>query len=79
MTQPKYWIPEAIKTKSSLRKKLNVPVGKKIDMSVLEKIKKQPIGTHVSYRGKTHTITRKLKKRAVLAHTLRQMQKKAAK
>ena len=73
-----YWIPKAIKSKSSLRKQLHVPEGQKIDESVLHKIREQKKGTHVRSHGHTVTITTKLKKRAVLALTLKKMRKKAA-
>jgi hypothetical protein len=74
-----YWIPKAIKSKSSLRRQLHVKTGENINPVVLEKIREQDVGTHVQTKGYKVPVTRKLKKRAVLALTLRKLQKKPRK
>lgn len=71
-----YWIPKAIKSKSSLRKQLYIPKGQTISETTLEKIKEQPKGTHVQSHGHKVPVTSKLKKRATLAMTLKRLQKK---
>jgi hypothetical protein len=70
------WIPKAIKQKSSLRKQLHVPEGEPINTETLEKIKRQEKGSHISSHGKTVPVTKMLKKRATLALTLKNLQKK---
>lgn len=71
-----YWISKAIKQKSGLREQLHMKTGETIKPEVLEKIKAQPIGTHVVSHGKSVPVTKKLKKRATLAMTLKKLQRK---
>ena len=72
----KIWIPQAIHSKSELRKSLHVPTGQAIPEHTLNEIKRKQPGEHVMSHGKSVAITPKLKKRATLAKTLRDMQKK---
>ena len=73
------WIDKAIKRKSSLREQLNVPKGHNIPETTLHDIADKQIGSKVTYRGKQYTVTQKLKKRAVLARTLKDFQKRKSK
>lgn len=74
---PKYWIHDAVKAhkKGTLHRQLKVPMDKKIPKRLLSKIKGAEIGKTVrnpSKVGKRRVkVTGLLKKRAVLAHTLR--------
>ena len=72
------WIDKAIKRKSSFREQLHVPKGRNIPEGVINDIKDKPIGSKVTYRNKQFTVTQKLKKRAVLASTLKKFQKRSA-
>lgn len=62
MAEKKKWIQEAIKKPGSLRKSLHVKEGEKIPESKLKKAE--------------HSKNPKMKKRAVLAETLKKMHKK---
>lgn len=66
----KLWIQQAIKKKGALRKALGIKDDETIPKSVLMKIKNAEIGTKVSFKGKSITVTGLLKKRASLALTL---------
>lgn len=68
-THPRF-IQRAIKRPGALRRALGIKKGRKIPSSVLSKIARAKIGKRISVDGKI-TVTRKLKKRAVLARTLR--------
>jgi hypothetical protein len=57
--------------KGALRKQLGIHEGRNIPDGLLERIAETPIGNHVSYNGKSLTVTPLLKKRAVLARTYR--------
>lgn len=71
MRRSKYWIQTTgirrIKHRGALHKQLKIPQGRKIPSKLLTEISKASIGTKV--RG--HRVTGLLKKRAVLARTLR--------
>ena len=73
----KYWIQNAVSKhkKGSLHRQLGVPKDKKIPKSLLARIKKTEIGNTVKNPCKTGKrkmkVTPLLKKRAVLAYTLR--------
>lgn len=75
----KYWIQDAVKKgkKGSLHRQLGVPKNKTIPKALLNKIKATPIGKKIKNPAKTGKrrvkVTRLLKKRAVLAHTLREL------
>lgn len=56
--------------KGALHRQLGIPVGKKIPTSTLEKIIKAEIGSKVKVDG-YRKVTGKLKKRSVLARTMR--------
>ena len=71
-----YWIDDAIKRKSGLRQELHVPKDKVIPNQTLEQIKNREQGERITSFGKKVTITKKLKKRATLAMTLKNLQKK---
>jgi len=72
-----YWIQDAVKKhkKGSLHKQLDIPAKKKIPKRLLSKIKAAPIGKTIKNPTRTGKrrvrVTGLLKKRAVLAHTLR--------
>jgi len=69
----KLWISGAIKKKGALRSQLGIKEGEKIPKSLLRRISKAKVGTKISFRGKSITVTAKLKKRAVLAMSLGKM------
>jgi len=75
----KLWIQDAVSKhkKGTLHKQLGVPNSKKIPKSLLTKIKHAKIGKTVKNPSKTGKrrvkVTRLLKKRSVLAHTLRRL------
>lgn len=73
--KPKFWIKKAIGKPGALRKQLGIKDGEKIPKSILNKIAKAEIGTKVSFRKKSITVTAQLKKRAVLALKLGKMKK----
>jgi len=72
-----YWVSSAFKeeTAGRLRRQLQMPKGKNIPITLLQKIKNSDIGTRITNPTKTGkkrlTVTRLLKKRAVLAHSAR--------
>lgn len=70
-----FWIPKT--KKGALSKMLGIPEDAIIPMPLLERIKNAPIGSEVSNIwgiGKRYIkVTALLKKRAVLAHTLKRM------
>ncbi len=73
----RYWIRDAVKEgrEGALSRQLGVPVEENIPVTLLERIKNASIGETV--RNPTETgkrrvrVTRLLKRRAVLAHTLK--------
>lgn len=73
----KYWIQDAVgkHKKGSLHKQLGVPMDKRIPKRLLSRIKSAEVGKTVhnpTRTGKRRVkVTGLLKKRAVLAHTLR--------
>jgi hypothetical protein len=75
----KYWIKDAVKAhkKGTLHKQLGVPMNKRIPKRLLSRIKSAPLGKTVRNPTKTGCrrvkVTGLLKKRAVLAHTLREL------
>jgi len=77
------WIQEAIKKPGGLRtqlKRLGLIKGdQKIPLKLLEKISKANIGSRIVYNGVKFTVTELLKKRAVLAKTLRGLSKRKKK
>lgn len=58
---PEHWIQKAIKKPGALHKELGIPAGKKIPAKTLEKAE--------------HSKNPKLRKRAILAETLKKMKK----
>jgi len=72
-----YWIQKALKKhkRGTLHKQLGVPMKKRIPKKLLSKIKSAEVGKRVRNPTKTGKrrikVTGLLKKRAVLAHTLR--------
>ncbi len=72
-----FWIKDALKghKKGSLHRQLGVPMDKTITKSLLNKIKRTEIGKTVKNPTRTGKrrikVTRLMKKRSVLAHTLR--------
>jgi len=71
----KKWIQKAIKRKGALSRQLGIPEEQNIPVSLLSEIKKAPIGSVVKNPtgvGKKRVkVTRLLKQRATLAHTLK--------
>lgn len=71
----KKWIQKAITKRCGLHRQLRVPKEKRIPTILLRKIKSAKIGSTIknpTKKGKRRIrVTRKLKKRAVLALTLR--------
>jgi len=69
------WIQKAVRKRGALSRQLGIPEEKNIPITLLEKIKKAKIGSTVrnpTEQGKKRIkVTRLLKKRAVLAHTLK--------
>jgi hypothetical protein len=74
MAKGEIWIPQAIKSKSALKKQLHIPEGETINPATLEEIKRKEPGTHIRSKGKQVKVTRCLKKRATLALTLKKLQ-----
>lgn len=75
----KLWIKGAIKRKGALRGTLGIKEGETIPVSILNKIKNAETGTKVSFRGKSITVTSRLKRQAILALRLRAMPKRGHK
>lgn len=75
----KYWIQKSLKKhkRGSLHKQLGVPMDTKIPKALLTRIKNADIGKTIKNPSKTGKrrikVTGLLKKRAVLAHTLREL------
>ena len=82
MTKKKYWIQKAVnrRKKGALSRQLGIPEKDNIPKTLLEKIAKTPVGGRIKNPTKTGkkylTVTRKLKKRAVLALTLKKLRKR---
>ena len=78
----KYWIQRVInrRKKGALSRQLGIPEKDNIPKTLLEKIAKTPVGKRIknpTKSGKRYlTVTRKLKKRAVLALTLKKLKKR---
>jgi len=70
MAKKKLWMQSAVKQKGALRRQLGIKPGQKIPSSVLQKLATAEIGTKTKADG-TVTVTRQLKKRAVLAKTFK--------
>ena len=75
----RYWIQSAIKKKGALSRQLGIPIKKNIPISLLERIRNAKIGSTITNPTKTGKrrikVTRLLKKRAVLALTLKRLRK----
>ena len=75
----RYWIQSAIKKKGALSRQLGIPIQKNIPFTLLEKIRHAKIGSTITNPTKTGKrrikVTRLLKKRAVLALTLKRLRK----
>ena len=76
----RYWIQSAIKKKGALSRQLGIPIKKNIPISLLEKIRNAKIGSTITNPTKTGKrrikVTRLLKKRAVLALTLKRLSRR---
>jgi len=76
----RYWIQDAIRHPGALSRQLGIPVEEDIPITLLRKIKNAEIGDVIRNPTKTGkrriTVTNKLKKRAVLALTLRELRRK---
>lgn len=73
--QSRFWIQEAIRRPGALRKQLGIRTGQKIPAEVLRRIAEAEIGEKVRVDG-TMRVSPTLKKRAVLARTLRRLSKR---
>jgi len=75
----RYWIQKAIKKPGALSRQLGIPIKKNIPISLLKKIRNAKIGSTITNPTKTGKrrikVTRLLKKRAVLALTLKRLRK----
>ena len=75
-----YWIQHAVKKPGALSRQLGIPIKDNIPKTLLEKIAKTPIGKTIrnpTKKGKRRIrVTRKLKRRAVLALTLKRLAEK---
>ena len=76
----KFWIQKAIKKKGALSRQLGIPKSDTIPITLLRAIVKAPIGKTIrnpTKKGKrTIKVTRLLKRRAVLALTLRRLRRR---
>ena len=74
------WIQKTKLKKGVLSKQLRIPEERNIPFELLQRIKKAPIGTHIRNPNKIGKriipVTEKLKKRAVLALTLKRIKRK---
>lgn len=77
-TTKKKWIPKNIK-KGALKRQLGYKENQTIPMSILNKILKAKVGSKITIKGKTITVTATLKRRANLAHNFRKMRKRGRK
>jgi len=75
----RYWIQKAVKKPGALSRQLGIPIKKNIPISLLKKIRNAKIGSTITNPTKTGKrrikVTRLLKKRAVLALTLKRLRK----
>jgi CxxC motif-containing protein len=73
--KPQYWVQSAIRKKGSLSRQLGIPEEENIPKQLLQEIRKAKIGETVQNPTQTGNrvikVTRLLKKRAVLALTLK--------
>ncbi len=76
----RYWIQRAIKKPGALSRQLGIPVEKNIPKKLLLKIKRAKVGTTIRNPTKVGKrrikVTRLLKRRAVLALTLKKLAKR---
>lgn len=74
------WIQEAIEKPGGLRNQLKrlglIKGNQKIPLELLNKISKTPVGKSIYWKGVKFTVTELLKRRAVLAKTLRKLGRK---
>lgn len=79
----KYWIQSAIKREGALSRQLGIPEEENIPVTLLRKIRDAEIGTTITNptkKGKRKIkVTRLLKRRAVLALTLKRLSKRRRK
>ena len=77
MAKKELWIQEAVGKRGSLSRQLGIPVKENIPKTLLRRIKTAKIGRTIrnpSKKGKRrYKVTRLLKKRAVLALTLKEL------
>ena len=67
------WIQKANIKKGALSRQLGIPIKKNIPLKKLDKIIRSPVGRRISTDGKKITVTKLLKRRAVLAKNLKRM------
>jgi len=77
MRRKKYWIQRAVKKPGALSRQLGIPIEENIPVTLLRAIAKARIGTTIKNPTKTGKryikVTRLLKRRAVLALTLKRL------
>ena len=75
----KYWIQRAVRKRGSLSRQLGIPEEENIPVALLRKIAKAKIGSTIENPTKKgrrrYTVTRLLKRRAVLALTLKRLRR----
>jgi len=80
MSRRKYWIQSALGKKGALSRQLGIPEKENIPYTLLERIVKARIGSTIENPTKKgrrrYTVTRLLKRRAVLALTLKRLEKR---
>jgi len=69
------WIQKAIKNPGALRRMLGIKKGEKIPEEVLKRLAEAEVGSKVKVNG-TKTVTPLLKRRVVLARSLKKLSKK---
>jgi hypothetical protein len=75
MAKLKKWIQKAKLKKGCLSKQLGIPIEKNIPMPLLNKVAKTEIGKKVATPKGKITVTPLLKKRAVMARTLKSIKR----
>jgi len=80
MARKEKWIQKAIKEKGALHRQLGIPKNKKIPKTLLDKIIEAKAGDTITNPTKTGKrrikVTRELERRAILARTLREMNRR---
>ncbi|RLE45196.1 hypothetical protein DRJ16_00020 [Candidatus Woesearchaeota archaeon] len=73
MRRTRYWIQRAIKREGALSRQLGIPVRKKIPLKLLKRIVRKRVGQKVRTPAGTKRVTALMRRRAILALTLRRI------